>query len=114
MESNENDKNEEDEYHSCASEDTEGPEEIQDYELNDSQLKEILFQLRQDDEKNWINELCQNNMSIHNERENARNLMKQLKNLISHLFTLRSCIEVDEQLQLFASSYCKGINNISK
>ena len=48
--------------------------------------------------------------SIHFERNNARRFITSLKLFLPKLLSLRTSVETDQALQLFASDYCTGIS----
>lgn len=83
---------------SVSKSECENCEEVASIEDNQSKLKESNSSKDDNDEE----------IVSHKERENARQFFEALKNEIPHLLSLRTCPEVDNALQRFASKFCKG------
>ena len=83
---------------------TEGPE----YEDCVEQIHE-----KQDSQQIYDNFAQTDTERKHFERNNARRFISSLKLFLPKLLSLRTSVEADQALQLFASNYCTGISFVN-
>ncbi|RZF38153.1 hypothetical protein LSTR_LSTR005514 [Laodelphax striatellus] len=107
---------------------TEGPED--DFRLDDSDMEELVAEAERKKEEREALRLeklpktlhCDDNTTTHRtatdsfdaERQNAREFVVALNNLLPTLLSLRSSIQVDEAIQEFSSKYCQGLYSNNK
>ena len=97
-------------------------EEVEEYQksLNHSnssftegpEYEDCVEQINEKQETQQIYDVCPHTdtQNIHFERNNARRFINSLKLFLPKLLSLRTCVETDQALQLFASNYCTGIS----
>ncbi|KAI5749068.1 hypothetical protein M8J76_004413 [Diaphorina citri] len=101
---------------------TEGPEE--DMQLLDSEIDEMVAAAERKKEEQEAQRLLKLSVSLQDssatisafttmelERQNARDFKVALIAALPGWFELRSCVQIDEKIQEFASEYCQGLRD---
>uniref|UniRef100_T1KAA6 SEC7 domain-containing protein n=1 Tax=Tetranychus urticae TaxID=32264 RepID=T1KAA6_TETUR len=82
-------------------------EDDQDYELSKYRSK-IISEVREENERHQTILNCHDLLS-NQERENARDIIKDLTQILPELLAMKNSIQIDNALQKFSSNFCKAV-----
>ncbi|XP_015793224.1 brefeldin A-inhibited guanine nucleotide-exchange protein 3-like [Tetranychus urticae] len=82
-------------------------EDDQDYELSKYRSK-IISEVREENERHQTILNCHDLLN-NQERENARDIIKDLTQILPELLAMKNSIQIDNALQKFSSNFCKAV-----